>query len=148
MRKFLVSEVMSQPVRTISWGASVLDAAALMETYAIRRLPVVDDDDVMIGILSLGDVREATSVYSATSPYAPDHDEALLAVDEMMSAPVYSVRPDDTIDKVVRLMLEHKIGGVPVVNARGHAVGMITESDVFRLFLQAWEERISESDPG
>lgn len=140
MHRYLVHEIMSKPAVTIDWDASILDASALMEANHIRRLPVVDDGEVVIGILSLGDVREATSVYSIASPYAPDQDEVLLAVDEVMSSPPITVRPDDTVKEVVRLMLERKIGGVPVVDASGHAVGMITDSDIYRLVLQTWDE--------
>jgi CBS domain-containing protein len=140
MRTYLVREIMSAPAVVIAWGASILNASALMQTYGIRRLPVVDDENVVIGVISLGDVREATSVYNTASPYAPDSDEVLLAVDEVMTAPALVVAADDTLRHVVQLMLDHKIGGVPVVDDRGRAVGMVTESDVFRLLLQLWEQ--------
>ncbi|NOX62017.1 MAG: CBS domain-containing protein [Chloroflexi bacterium] len=139
MRQYLVREVMSQPAIVIRWDATILEASALMESESVRRLPVVDEKNRVVGIISLGDVREATSVYSTASPYAPDHDEILLAVDEVMSAPVHTVMPDDSMERVVRMMLEHKIGGIPVVDAAGQPLGMVTESDVFRLLLQAWK---------
>ncbi len=148
MRHYLVREVMSQPAITIAWNASVLDASALMETHSVRRLPVIGDMDTVTGIVSLGDVREAISVYSTSSPYAPDHDEILLAVDEIMSSPAYTVGLDDTLMHVVRLMVDHKIGGVPVVDAKEQPLGMITESDVFRLLIQTWEiEDMTSSTP-
>lgn len=143
MRRYLIRNIMSQPPLVISWDAPILEAAALMESSDIRRLPVVNDDNRIIGIISLGDVREATSVYAIASPYAPEQDEIVLAVDEVMSMPVHTVKPDDDLLTAVRLMLEHKIGGVPVVDAEGHPLGMVTESDIFRLILQ-WGESDSE----
>lgn len=140
MRTYLVCEIMSAPAVVIAWSASILNASALMQTHGIRRLPVVDDENVVIGVISLGDVREATSVYNTASPYAPDSDEVLLAVDEVMTAPALVVAADETLRHVVQLMLDHKIGGIPVVDDQGRAVGMVTESDVFRLLLQSWEE--------
>jgi len=134
---------MSQPPVVVSWDAPVLEAAALMESRDIRRLPVVNERNRVIGIISLGDVREATSVYAIANPYAPEQDEIVLAVDEVMSMPVYTVKPDDDLLTAVRLMLEHKIGGVPVVDAEEHPVGMVTESDIFRLLLQ-WGESTEE----
>jgi len=131
---------MTSPAVSVRWDASVLEASALMEEKNIRRLPVVDEDDVLIGIISDGDVREALSIYNITNPYAPDQDEILLAVDEIMSTPVFTVGPDEHLRLVVQLMLEHKIGGVPVVDDQRHPVGVITESDLFRLMLDEWEE--------
>ena len=144
MRQYSVREVMSEPAIVITNDATVLEASALMEEKDVRRLPVVDEMNRVIGIISLGDVREATSVYSTASPYAPDHDEILLSVEEVMSAPVYTVKPDDSMERVVRMMLEHKIGGIPVVDEGGHPLGMVTESDVFRLLLAAWEEEAAK----
>ena len=140
MHSYLVRDVMTSPAVDIRWDATVLEASALMEEKDIRRLPVVDEEGVLIGIISDGDVREALSIYNVTNPYAPDQDEVLLAVDEIMSAPVHAVGPDDHLRTVVQLMLEHKIGGVPVIDDHRHPVGVITESDLFRLMLEEWEE--------
>ncbi len=140
MRTYLVREIMSAPAVVIAWGLPVLNASALMQTHGIRRLPVVDDENVVIGVISLGDVREATSVYSMANPYAPDSDEVVLAVDEVMTAPAIVVAADEPLQHVVQLMLDHKIGGIPVVDDHGCALGMVTESDLFRLLIQLWEQ--------
>ncbi len=131
---------MTSPAVSVRWDATVLEASALMEEKDIRRLPVVDEDDILIGIISDGDVREALSIYNVTNPYAPDQDEILLAVDEIMSTPVFVVGPEEHLRTVVQLMLEHKIGGVPVIDDHRHPVGVITESDLFRLMLEEWGE--------
>ncbi len=141
MHQYLVREVMTQPAIVIEWSASILDASALMEVRGVRRLPVVDEENIVIGIVSSGDVREATSVYHTASPYAPDQDEVLLDVDEVMTSPALTVTPDTRLLDVVRLLVKHKIGGVPVVDVQGHALGMLAESDVFRLLLQDWSDR-------
>ncbi len=139
MRSHLVRDVMTSPAVAIRWDVSVLEAAALMEEKNIRRLPVVDEEGVLIGIISDGDVREALSIYNVTNPYAPDQDEILLAVDEIMSTPVHTVGPDEHLRSVVQLMLEHKIGGVPVIDDERRPLGVVTESDIFRLMLEEWE---------
>ena len=140
MKAYSVCDVMISPIISVRWDVSVLEAAALLEEKNIHRLPVVDEENRLIGILSKGDVREALSIYNVTNPYAPDQDEILLAVDEMMSAPVHTVRPSDHLRQVVQLMLAHNIGGVPVVDEEDHPVGIITESDLFRLMLESWED--------
>lgn len=139
MHPYLVREIMSQPAIVIEWGASILDASALMEARQVRRLPVVNDDNIVIGIVSSGDIREATSVYNTASPYAPDQDEILLDVDEVMTTPALTTTPDATLLDFVRLLVKHKVGGIPVVDVTGRPLGMITESDIFRLLIQAWE---------
>jgi len=139
MRPYLARDIMTTPAVVIRWDDSVLEASALMEDKNIRRLPVVDEENVLIGIISDGDVREALSIYNVTNPYAPDQDEILLAVDEIMSTPVFTVRPDEHLREVVQLMLTHKIGGVPVIDEQRHPLGVITESDLFRLMLEEWD---------
>jgi CBS domain-containing protein len=140
MHSYLARDVMTSPAISVRWDVSVLEASALMEEKDIRRLPVVDEDEVLIGIISDGDVREALSIYNVTNPYAPDQDEILLAVDEIMSTPVFAVGPEEHLRTVVQLMLDHKIGGVPVVDDDRHPLGVITESDLFRLMLEEWGE--------
>jgi len=140
MRSYLARDIMTSPAISVRWDVSVLEASALMEEKDIRRLPVVDEDDILIGIISDGDVREALSIYNVTNPYAPDQDEILLAVDEIMSTPVFAVGPEEHLRTVVQLMLDHKIGGVPVIDADRHPLGVITESDLFRLMLEEWGE--------
>lgn len=140
MRPSLVHEIMSHPAITVPWDRSILEASGLMELHGIRRLPVIDDEGLVAGIVSLGDVREAMSVYQTANPYAPDSDDVLLAVDEVMTTPAITVGADDLLLDVVRLLLEHKIGGIPVVDAGGHPVGMVTESDVFRVIIEQWEQ--------
>lgn len=140
MQPYLARDVMTSPAVTVRWDATVLEAAALMEEKNIRRLPVVDEENILIGIISDGDVREALSLYNTTNPYAPDQDEILLAVDEIMATPVHTVGPAEPLRNVVQLLLDYKIGGVPVVDAHNHPLGIITESDIFRLLLEAWGE--------
>lgn len=140
MRHLLVRDIMSHPAHVIEWRASVMDAAGLLESLNVRRLPVVDDDGVIMGVISLGDVREATSIHSTVSPYAPEQDEILLAVDEVMTSPPITLNPDATLKSAVELMLAHKIGGVPIVDEAGRPLGIITESDVFRLLVEQWDE--------
>jgi CBS domain-containing protein len=58
-------------------------------------------------------------------------------VKKIMRRPVVTVSPDATIVEAASLMLEHKIAGLPVVE-QGKVVGILTESDIFRLMVEAW----------
>ena len=116
-----VGEVMTTDVVTIDTRASLQEAQSLMEEHRVHRLPVVDDDGDLVGILSWGDVREATSVEASktTSPYAPEAEEMWLTVWEAMTRRPVVVTPETSLADAVELMLTHRIGGLPVVAATG-----------------------------
>jgi acetoin utilization protein AcuB len=142
-----VGEVMTTGVLTIDTRASLQEAQSLMEEHRVRRLPVVDDDGDLVGILSWGDVREATSVEASktASPFAPEAEEAWLTVWEAMTRRPIVVTRETSLADAVELMLTHRIGGLPVVAAKSgpgcsHLIGIVTETDIFRLVLKIWRQ--------
>ncbi|MEZ4770215.1 MAG: CBS domain-containing protein [Caldilineales bacterium] len=142
-----VGDIMTSEVITIDVDASLDEAQALMDAEGVRRLPVVDEDGDLVGILSWGDLREATSVEAAQtpSPYAPDAEEEWLTVWEAMTHDPLVVTPDTDLVDAVELMLENKIAGLPVVESatgpgRRHLAGIVTESDIFRLLIRLWRD--------
>lgn len=145
-----VSEIMHTELWTIDTRASLLEAQELMQSHSVRRLPVLNQAGELVGILSWGDVREATSLEAAQSggPYAPDAVERWLSVWEVMTHDPLVVTPKTSLADAVELMLNRKIGALPVVlgttgASRRRLVGIITDSDIFRLVLRLWrnEER-------
>ena len=142
-----VGEVMTTGVLTIDTRASLQEAQSLMEERRIHRLPVVDDDGDLVGILSWGDVREATSVEASktTSPYAPEAEETWLTAWEAMTRRPTVVTPETSLADAVELMLTHRIGGLPVVAAKSgpgcsQLVRIVTETDIFRLVVRIWRQ--------
>lgn len=151
MKLHTVGDVMSKDPIVIDMDADLDEAGALMEDRQVRRLPVLDEDGDLVGILSWGDVREATSAEAAAlpSPYAPEAEEEWLTVAEAMTEDPIIVTPETGLLDAVELMLRHKIGCLPVVNAakgpgRRQLVGIVTESDIFRLVLRLWREEEAE----
>lgn len=138
MPDYLVRDIMSSPAMTIGHLADLDEAAELMETYGFRRLPVIDDDGQLVGILTKGDVR-AASMAAAVDPYDAQAG-SWLTVEEAMTQTVLTVTPETPVVAVVELLLQHKVGGFPVLAADHSVIGMVTESDIFKLIVREWKE--------
>lgn len=139
LKNFLVAEVMTPDPVIIESEALLAEAEELMEEYKVRRLPVLEDGQ-LVGIISKGDVREARMAELAgRHPYEPVTEERWLTVAEAMTSPVITVTPQTTLVEAAQLMLEHKIGGLPVLE-NDQLVGILTETDVLRLLVQEAQE--------
>ena len=132
----LVKEWMTRNPITIAEDTSLTEASRLMKDNDIRRLPVVEHGK-LVGIVTWGDIREA-SASDATSLTVFELGYLLekLQVDRFMTRHPITVTPTTTISRAAQLMLEHKIGGLPVVE-NGQLVGILTESDIFRMLVTA-----------
>ncbi|HRV92207.1 MAG TPA: CBS domain-containing protein [Anaerolineae bacterium] len=142
MRNELVANWMSPDVITVTPDTSLTDADNLLHEYNIRRLPVIDDENNLLGILTLGDIREA-SASDATSLNIWELNYLLekLAVRKIMTPNPITVYVNDSIATAASMMLENKISGLPVLDpADDSLVGIITESDIFSMVVQTWEE--------
>jgi CBS domain-containing protein len=120
---------------TITPQTTLPEAQELMVDYHIRRLPVVHMDN-LVGIVTWRDINRAqTSDDSTLSLQELNLRRARLTAREFMSPAVITISPDATIGEAAGLMVEHRIGGLPVVEA-GKLVGMITETDICIFVLQ------------
>ena len=124
----------------IAPDTSLAEAHELMNTMRVRRLPVVQHGRV-VGIVTLGDVRGAEpSRASSLSVWEMNNLLANLKVAEIMSRDPVTIQEDARIGEAARVMLEKKISGLPVVDEEDRLVGIITESDIFRLVVQEWSQ--------
>jgi len=139
MQREIVRDNMTAQVISASPHASLPEAHKVMKTHGIRRLPVVDGGR-LLGIISLGDVLHAEpSDASTLSIWEVNALLAQLQVGELMSKSPTTVRDDANIAEAATLMLEKKVGGLPVLDADGKLCGIITESDIFRLVVRNWQ---------
>lgn len=134
-----VGELMSRDVVTITTSESCHDAIALMHRKRIRHLPVVDEAGGLAGIVTDRDLRHRLFTPASWKHLGSVPVDTLLAavpVTEVMSTPVVTASPEDDLETAARLMLEDKVGSVPVVHAR-RLVGILTETDLLRRVVQA-----------
>ena len=131
----LVKDWMSRNVVTIEQDGSMDEAIRLMKEKSVRKLPVMKRGK-LVGIVTDRDVKRA----SASDATTLDVHELLyliarIKVKNIMTREPVSVLPDWTVEETAELMLKKKISGVPVVDSKGMLVGIITESDIFRVLL-------------
>lgn len=131
MRLELVRDWMSRDVIFVKPDMLLTEADKLMRTQTIRRLPVVDDGR-LVGIVTYGDIRGARPLPQLT-------------VAQIMTPDPVVISQDVTVGEAAQLMLLQRIGGLPVMDAESVLIGIITESDIFRLVVRDWQR--SESDP-
>jgi acetoin utilization protein AcuB len=136
----IVREHMSQPVFEVAPTTPVAAAMKLIREKHIRRLPVVEDGS-LVGIISERDLlRAEPSPATLLSVWEiPELLERML-VRDLMTRDVITVAPETPIQVAAQLMVDHKIGGLPVEEPGGRVVGMITETDIFRVFCSLFNE--------
>jgi len=131
-----VGSRMKHPVITIGPKTSLDEALHLMTTEHIRRLPVIDHSGSLIGIVTELDLLKA-SPSEATSLSVWEIKSLLSSfpIEKIMSKEVISVTEDTPMEEAARIMADKKIGGMPVVRGES-VVGIITETDIFKAFLE------------
>jgi CBS domain-containing protein len=134
-----VREWMTSPVISVSPATSITIAHQIMKEHGIRRL-VVCEDNKLAGIITIGDVREASPSDATTlSIWEMNYLWAQLTVAKVMTHKVFTIQADAPILDAAQIMLDQKVSGIPVVDEEQNLVGMITESDIFRLLVKSRE---------
>ena len=134
MNTEIVRSWMTEKIITITPQTTLPEAQRIMLEHKIRRLPVVKSD-TLVGIVTLGDIREAKASDATTlSIYELNYLMDKLTARDFMTPNPIIITPDATIAEAARLMVEHKIGGLPVIN-EGMLVGIITETDLCRVLM-------------
>jgi acetoin utilization protein AcuB/CBS domain-containing protein len=128
---------MRAPAISVSPITPVSEALAIMHEHDIRRLPVVRDTGELQGIITQGDIRGAEVLRaSGMDPFAIAAALRHITVAQVMTEQPVVVTPETGLREAALLMLENKIGGLPVVDADERVVGIITESDLLEALLQ------------
>jgi len=126
---------MSKPVITISPDMPIAEALNMMKVEKVRRFPVVKEGK-LLGLVSDKDLLNASpSPVSTLSIWEMNYLLNKITVSEVMVKNILTVTEDTPIEQAARIMADNKIGGLPVMRDGG-VVGIITETDLFKLFLE------------
>lgn len=130
-----VEDLMTRTPITTPPGTSVLDARQMMVRERIRHLLVVDNGQ-LLGMVTDRDIRlNLPSPATSLSVWEINHLLARLMVEHVMSKYVITVDPERDARDAARIMLDEKIGALPVLE-RDRLVGIVTETDLLRAFVQ------------
>lgn len=142
----LVEDLMTQPVKTVYPDCTLSEAAHLLVSSKISGLPVVDHDSKLVGIITEADFLRGLGVPS----HQPSHSvwqtlenmfhqsveilEPAGVVADLMMTDVVTITPQHSLQQVLDVMKQHQIKRVIVYDEAEHVVGMLTRSDLVRLF--------------
>ncbi|NTU78053.1 MAG: CBS domain-containing protein [Chloroflexales bacterium] len=131
----LVGERMNHPVISVTPDTPVNDALHLMRTEHIRRTPVIAHGK-LLGIVSMKDLLNAAPSNATTlSVWELNYLLSKLTVEPIMTRNVTTIAEDMPIEEVARIMADQRVGGLPVMRG-GEVVGIITETDLFKILLE------------
>jgi acetoin utilization protein AcuB len=132
----LVKERMSRHPITIRPDVSLHDALRVMRDEKVRRLPVLDKEGQLVGIVLEKDLLYASpSPATSLSVHELNYLVSRITVESLMTRDVVTVNEECSLEEAARIMADNSIGGLPVMRD-GTLVGMITESDLFKVFLE------------
>jgi CBS-domain-containing membrane protein len=147
-----VKNVMTTQVVAVRRGATFKEMAVALRRFRVSALPVIDDEEKVIGVVSEADMLAKEAL---TDPGVIDglmhHKEVCkaegLTADDLMTHPAVTVRPGDSVEHAARLMYNLRIKRLPVVDAGGGLVGVISRTDLLAVYDRP-DEQIREEIQG
>ncbi len=143
-----IKEIMTSEVITVSTGDSVEKCAKLLQEHNISGLPVVDEEDRVVGMVTEGDlIRRASRVkapgyleilggliYLGSPGKFVDELQRAMALEAglLMSKNLISIKPDETLEKAATLMVKNSINRLPVIDDEGNLVGIVARRDIMK----------------
>jgi CBS domain-containing membrane protein len=140
MTSVLVRHIMTSPVITLFAEQTLPLAEDVMRLKHLRHLPVVDDDGRLVGLVSHRDILRA-QISSLTGLTADERRtrQSEVKVSQLMTRDVWTSGPDAFASAAGQTLIDHKFGCLPVVDAAGRLVGIITERDYLRFAVKVIE---------
>ena len=137
-----VKDVMTTPVVAVRENASFKEIVSRMRDSRVSAFPVVDREGKVIGVVSEADMLNKEADEASAGTFASmlrfrDHEKAAgVTAADLMTSPPATIGPDETVVDAARLMRDRRIKRLPVTNATGHLIGVISRADVLSVFLR------------
>ena len=132
----LVKGWMTADVITVDEDTTMMKAFIIMKEKKIRSLPVVNKKGKLIGIVTDRDLRDASPSKATTlDVYELNYLISTIKIKDLMTKNPVFVRPDETVEFAAILMLENKISSLPVINDKDSLIGIITQTDIFKVLI-------------
>ncbi|WP_461211450.1 CBS and ACT domain-containing protein [Desulfocurvus sp. DL9XJH121] len=132
----LIGNWMTKDPYTATPETSMMRASKIMKDKRVRGLSVVDEDGVLVGIVTDRDIKEASPSKATTlDVHELYYLLSEIKVKDIMSTNLVTIGPNDSVERAAVLMMDHKIGGLPVVDETGKLVGIISQSDVLKVLV-------------
>jgi predicted transcriptional regulator len=137
--KTAVKDVMTTRVVWVKKGATFREMAVALRENRVSAFPVIDDDGKVVGVVSEADMltKEAMAdpgVIDGLLHHRDQNKARGVTAGDLMTAPAVTVRPEDTVEHAARLMYDRKVKRLPVIDANGHLVGIVSRADVLAVF--------------
>ncbi|WP_405885406.1 CBS domain-containing protein [Streptomyces sp. NBC_01136] len=144
MQHRMVSDLMTTPVVRVGKDAGFKEIAKLLAEYDITAVPVVDDDDRPVGVVSEADLlrKEAgrldpAGLLPVLHPRPADRTKQEATTAEgLMNSPAITARPQWTVVEAAQVMDRYRVKRLPVVDEAERLVGVISRADLLRVFLR------------
>lgn len=137
----LVKQIMNKNVTTLPPTATIEKALHVLKEQKIRHLPIVDEENQVIGIVSDRDLRDASP---STLLKNTDKKELQNEVQTIMTYPVVTVHPLDFVEEIARIFYEKEFAAVPVID-NDRLVGIVTEKHMLYTFIQLTGTHVQSS---
>ncbi|MEU4524646.1 CBS domain-containing protein [Amycolatopsis sp. NPDC024027] len=133
---------MTTEVTTVGPDTPFKAVAVLLASWNISGAPVVDDDGLVLGVVSQGDLLEREAPHGLLEPGSRQAKRKAGAafVADLMTAPAVTVQADDDVAVAAKLLEQHHFHRLPVVDDTGKLVGVVSRSDLLRVFLRTDQE--------
>jgi len=155
--KMIIGRRMTLNPVTATPDMSVAEASALMKRERVHRLPVLDKERKLVGIITEKDILYASpSPVSTLSIHEMAYLLSELLVKKLMTKDVVTITKNTTVEEAARLMVDQDLSSLPVLDEGGKLIGIVSKSDLFKILLELfgarhWGVRISflvEDRPG
>lgn len=133
IKKLLCKDIMNSKLISLAPHESVIRAIEIMQEHHIRHLPIIENNQA-VGILSDRDTRQVLAILQVMG-ITIQKARGDLRVSEFMASPVETVDENVLAVEAAQIMIDHKIGCLPVTNGKT-IIGIITETDIMQQFIQ------------